>query len=236
MATSLSFTLQGRSGPGPTVSVDRLVVAGWTGRDAAAVQHHIEELLHIGVPAPSQVPLYYRIAIQQLTQAESVQVLGPNTSGEVEPVVFEHGGAMHVTVGSDHTDRELERAGVAVSKQACAKVVGRDAWALDEVIGHWDRLVLRSWITEGGERVAYQEGGVAGIRPVSELIAGARRELGVPPDTRPMLPPGCLMFCGTLGAIGGIRPSAQFEMELHDPVLDRSIRHTYRTDPLPVVA
>ena len=29
------------------------------------------------------------------------------------------------------------------------------------------------------------------------------------------------MFCGTLGAKGGIRPAARFEMELDDPVLKR---------------
>ena len=41
----------------------RLVIAGWTGRDAAAIAHHIEELAALGVPAPSAVPLFYRVAI-----------------------------------------------------------------------------------------------------------------------------------------------------------------------------
>jgi len=45
-----------------------LVIAGWTGRDPAAVQHHIDELAALGVPAPSTVPLFYRVAGQQLTQ------------------------------------------------------------------------------------------------------------------------------------------------------------------------
>ena len=35
----------------------RLVVAGWTGRDEAAVRHHIDELAALGVPAPSKSPL-----------------------------------------------------------------------------------------------------------------------------------------------------------------------------------
>jgi hypothetical protein len=42
------------------------------------------------------------------------------------------------------------------------------------------------------------------------------------------------MFCGTLPAIGGIRKSPVFEFELHDPVLERSIRHQYAIDTLPV--
>ena len=38
------------------------IVAGWAGRDLAAIEHHIEELAELGVPRPSAVPLYYRIA------------------------------------------------------------------------------------------------------------------------------------------------------------------------------
>ena len=54
----------------------RLVIAGWTGRDAAAIAHHIEELAALGVPAPSAVPLFYRVAINQLSQGDVVQVVG----------------------------------------------------------------------------------------------------------------------------------------------------------------
>jgi hypothetical protein len=45
-----------------------------------------------------------------------------------------------------------------------------------------------------------------------------------------------LMFGGTLGAIGGIRPAQRFEMELFDPATGRSITHGYDVAPLPVVA
>ena len=48
------------------VDFRNLVVAGWAGRDIAAIEHHIEELAAIGVPRPSSVPLYYRIAANQL--------------------------------------------------------------------------------------------------------------------------------------------------------------------------
>jgi hypothetical protein len=44
------------------------------------------------------------------------------------------------------------------------------------------------------------------------------------------------MTCGTVGAIGGIRPSAVFEMELYDPRLQRSLRHRYTVDVLPEIA
>src|SRR3990172_2267703 len=68
--------------------ISTLVIAGWTGRDAAAVQHHIEELARVGVPEPSRVPLYYRASAHLLTQETAIQVIGAETSGEAEPVLF----------------------------------------------------------------------------------------------------------------------------------------------------
>ena len=47
---------------------------------------------------------------------------------------------------------------------------------------------------------------------------------------------GSLMFGGTIGAIGGIRPGTRFEMELEDPVLQRKLGHAYDIEALPVVA
>jgi hypothetical protein len=43
------------------------------------------------------------------------------------------------------------------------------------------------------------------------------------------------MFCGTLGALGGVRPSSRFSMELHDPVLGRGIHHRYDVRSLPIL-
>ncbi|WP_182058656.1 DUF2848 family protein, partial [Pantoea sp. ME81] len=47
---------------------------------------------------------------------------------------------------------------------------------------------------------------------------------------------GLAMSCGALGAIGGIRPSSEFRMALHDPQLNRTLEHAYCTGALPVVA
>jgi hypothetical protein len=76
--------------------------------------------------------------------------------------------------------------------------------------------------------VSYQEGPVAALLPPSELLA--RR---APTED---LPEGTLMFCGTLPAIGGIRPSPRFEFALEDPVLRRRIAHAYSVVNLPLVA
>ncbi|CAB3670695.1 MAG: DUF2848 domain-containing protein [Achromobacter pulmonis] len=211
------------------VDFNTLIVAGWAGRDIAAIEHHIEELAAIGVPRPSSVPLYYRIADNQLTQAARVQAVGGDSSGEIETFVFAAGGEMYVSIASDHTDRKLETVSVAMSKQVCVKPVASSAWRLADVADYWDELVIRSHIVENGIEVLYQEGPLSSLRTPQELIAGYTGGAAV-------LPEGAGMTCGTVGAIGGIRPSVEFSMELYDPRRQRSLRHRYHVEVLPVVA
>lgn len=226
----LSFELQSSSGPARTLEarIDQFVIAGWAGRDHAAIEHHIEELAAIGVPRPSAVPLYYRVAANQLTQDEAIQVVGPDSSGEIEAMVFATGGELYVSLTSDHTDRKLETHSVALSKQICAKPVARTAWRFDEVEGHWDELQVRATITEDGASKVYQEGTLASLRSARELIAGYTG--GQP------LPDGVAMSCGTVAVIGGIRPAPDFCMTLYDPRRGLRIEHRYRTDVLPEMA
>ncbi|APX74631.1 DUF2848 domain-containing protein [Achromobacter insolitus] len=211
------------------VEFDTLIVAGWAGRDIAAIEHHIEELAAIGVPRPSSVPLYYRIADNQLTQKETVQALGEESSGEVETFVFSVDGEMYVSIASDHTDRKLETYSVAMSKQVCVKPLAGSAWRLADVADYWDELIIRSYIVENGVEVLYQEGPLASLRTPQDLVAGYTGGAAV-------LPAGAGMTCGTVGAIGGIRPSVDFTMELHDPRRQRTLRHRYHVETLPVVA
>jgi hypothetical protein len=206
---------------------DTLIVAGWTGRDTAALEHHIEELAKIGVPRPSSVPVFYRTSVNGLTQTERLEVLGPDTSGEVEPVLFGLEDGMWLGVGSDHTDRKAETMGIALSKQLCGKPVGGHLWRYADVADHWDRLMIRSWATIDGKRVLYQEGALAGMRTPEDLL----QRQGVK-----TLAAGAAMFCGTVGAIGGIRPASRFEMELDDPVRNRKLRHAYDVAALPVIS
>lgn len=212
-----------------TTEIDTLIVAGWAGRDLAAIEHHIEELAAIGVPRPSAVPLYYRVAANQIDQSGRVQVVGPASSGEVEVFVFTWDRELHVAIGSDHTDRKLEAHSVALSKQLCVKPIGRDAWRFGDIAGHWDDLVIRAYIVEQGTRVLYQEGTLASLRNPLDLIAGYC-------SGAKLLPPGTGMLCGTVGAIGGVRPSASFAMELYDPRNNRSLTHHYDIEVLPEVS
>ena len=45
---------------------------------------------------------------------------------------------------------------------------------------------------------------------------------------------GVLMFCGTLGAIGGVRGSAGFSGRLEDPATGRFLSLEYAVEALPV--
>jgi hypothetical protein len=167
----LQFTRHSKAGSQPVAYAStQLVIAGWAARDEAAVKHHIEELAEIGVPPPSSVPLFYRTAASLLTQSERMEVLGPDSSGEVEPVIVSMDDGLWLTIGSDHTDRKAEAQGVALSKQLCGKPVGRDLWRLDEVAAHWDELQMRSFATIDGRRHLYQEGKLAALRPPMDLI------------------------------------------------------------------
>jgi hypothetical protein len=230
MMARLEFDGAAKSGIEKVVAeITDLVIAGWTGRDVDALNHHIEELKAIGVQPPSRVPLYYRVAADRLTQAESVQVVGDDSSGEAEPVLVGTPDRLWVTVGADHTDRKLESYGIAHSKQVCPKVVGRTAWRFEDVEPHWDQLILRSFIEEGGKKVPYQEGLLAKIRAPRDLIAGWR-------NGNKRLPAGVAMFCGTLPAIGAIRSSSRFDMEIDDPVLGRKLAHSYIVRTLPIIS
>ncbi len=206
------------------LEIEHLFVAGWTGRDKAAVDHHIDELKALGVAPPSQVPLFYRVSSNLLTQQSSIEVLGAGTSGEVEPLLLRCGGETWIGLASDHTDRDLETHSVAYSKQSCAKPAAGEVWKLDSVADHLDDLVLRCSIEEEGAWTLYQEGPLSSIRPLADLISAS--DFGN----------NAAMLCGTLGAIGGVRPARHYRMELEDPVLGRKIAMAYSVTSLPIVS
>jgi len=224
----LAFTVDAQDTTTPlTLPIDQAVIAGWTGRDPVARDKHIAELEAIGIARPATTPIYYRVAARRLTTADSIEVSGGDSSGEVEFVLIGWQGRIFVGAGSDHTDRKVETYSVTVSKQMCDKVMAPVLWEIEDVADHWDRLILRSHAWIGGARVLYQEGTLDAMLPVKDLIARGFGGKG--------LPDGCAMFGGTFAAKGGIRPASRFEFELEDPVLKRSIRHGYDVIELPVL-
>jgi hypothetical protein len=223
----LTFTVMDDGAATPlTLSIEQAVIAGWTGRDPVARDKHIAELEAIGIARPATTPIYYRCSARRLTTDDVIEVCGDDSSGEVEFVLIGWQGRILVGLGSDHTDRKVESYSVTVSKQMCDKPMLPVLWNLSDVIGHWDRMILRSWAWFDGKRTLYQEGTLDAMLPVQELIDRGFGKSG--------LPDGCAMFGGTFAAKGGIRPSVRFEYELEDPVLNRKLTHAYDVLVLPV--
>ncbi|MEM7045294.1 MAG: DUF2848 family protein, partial [Pseudomonadota bacterium] len=184
---------------------------------------------------PSKTPLFYRVDPALLAGAvETISVVGDSSSGEAEAVILSMADGLWVGLGSDHTDRAFEAHSVQLSKQLCRKPMADILWSYDEVIDHWDDLILRAHILEDSERTLYQEGTLASVRRPEELMAAYREERGLPPHTP--LPEGTVLFTGTLPAIGGIRSATRFEMELEDPTSGRQIKKAYETAVLPICA
>jgi len=225
---TLHFTANDRKGADDVeATIGHLVIAGWTGRNADALEAHIVELEKLGIARPKSTPIFYRASPDLLTSGATIQVVGTTSSGEVEPVLVSLGGELFLGVGSDHTDRKVEAIGVTISKQLCAKPVSATLWRLGEVADHWDDLVIRSHVTVAGKRRLYQEGALAAMRHPRDLMT---RYLG----KDAMLPAGTAMFCGTLAVHGEIAPAELYELEIEDPVLHRSITHRYAVKTLPI--
>jgi len=198
----------------------RMFNAGWVGSDRQALQHHIDELAAVGVTPPKHIPTLLALGNHLLTHSRHIQVHGPETSGEVEWVLLWHRGEILVTVGSDHTDRKLESVSVAKSKNMCLNVIAREAWPYEEVKDHFSRLELRCTVTRGDRTSLYQEGRCDAILSPEYWIADLDRRLGGLQD-------GLVLFSGTIGTVRGLVVGDGYDFSLHDPVLDRTIRHGY---------
>jgi hypothetical protein len=207
------------------VEPDAVIIAGYTGRDRAKVQHHIDELAAIGVPPPASFPAYWLQPPWLATTSSTVVVTGANTSGEAELALVGDGDDLYVTLASDHTDRAAEAIDIELSKAICPVPVASEAWPIADVEGHWDDLVLRSWIVEhdeaahdpGDGEVIYQDDVCSSLVPPLDLLAGL-------PHARPHR---FVMLTGTVPVRGDIRPARRFRAELYDPRHDRSIHLAY---------
>ncbi len=209
------------------IPVDRLVVAGWVGKNLAALRKHIDELAELGVEPPGRTPTYMNLSPVILTTDGRIEVVGGSSSGEVECVVITgRDGQRYLGVGSDHTDREFEKYGIPASKQMCAKPIANEAWPFNDVKDHLNVLTLRSWMIKGGQKSLYQEGRLGENRELMELLHN------IPENCISAGESSCL-FCGTFAAIGGLKYGERFEFELYDPVRERRITHGYDIEVLP---
>ena len=201
----------------------RCIVAGYTGRDRAAVQHHIDELAAIGVPPPPSVPMFYEMHPPLVsTEPELTQRGHSLTSGEVEPVYVRHKGTYYLGVGSDHTDRELEREDIAESKLACGKPLGATIIRIgshdDLATFSLDDATARSLV----DGALYQHGLLRALRTPADIIQQLEAQLALPAST------DIVCYGGTLPLIdGSFRAGTRWELEISLPNGTR-LTHEYR--------
>ena len=154
-------------------------------------------------------------------------MVGKGSTGEVEAFAVHLDDGLWIGLGSDHTDRKVESISVSLSKQVCPKPIGPTLWKFEDIADHWSELIIRSFVVNNGRRQIYQEGPLAQNRDLSELIVLYRERGG-------NFSAGTAMFCGTLPAKIKLSFFESFELELHDPVLDRILSHSYAIHPLPI--
>lgn len=197
--TEITFTVAGRDEP-LILSDYRVVVAGYTGRDEGSVRAHIEELAAIGIPEPDSVPAFYEMPVALATTQPDIAVPGPGSSGEVEPVLIRKDGELYWGVGSDHTDRDIERDSVPDAKAACPKPIGGAVAQLSAGFD-WDSLVARTTV----DGRLYQEGPLSALRIPTDVLALLPNDGGG----------DLILFGGTVTVIGGeFLPGTEWSMSL----------------------
>jgi hypothetical protein len=229
----IKLELEKKGGRSPLAfQYERMVNAGYVGKNQEEVRRHIEELAAKGIPGPKSTPTLYPVVLNALTTGSWIEVYGEKSSGEVEYVLLvKNPDEVYVGLGSDHTDRFLEEVDIPRAKQICPNILSRVVWPLDEVAGHWDELIMASNVICNGESTRYQEGKLGLLLNPSELMAFVQGKLGTPlRDT--------IIFSGTMGMLGGefLYGEGLFA-ELIDGQLNRRLGIDYRVkllDYLPV--
>ncbi|MFB4163255.1 DUF2848 family protein [Alteribacillus sp. JSM 102045] len=220
---SISFSFQSNQ-ESKTVPIHYVYCIGYTGRNQEKVQAHVEELAELGVPRPNNIPALYPMRLSSLTTAEEIQVSGAETSGEAEIALIFSNDELFVTIGSDHTDRELETVDIGKSKQVCDKPIAKEAWPIDEVLTHWDELTLSTEILIDGEWQPYQNDKFSAILSFDNIVEMLQK--------RSISIKKAVFFAGTVPLLDGFKFGQAYKMVLSDPVLNRTIELEYKVKDL----
>jgi hypothetical protein len=189
-------------GASVSLTPDAFIIAGYTGRDRAMVQKHIDELEREGIAPPPEVPMWYDMPVTILTTADAIKTASAKSSGECEPVIIGIEDALYLGIGSDHTARDVEREDIRKSKAVCPKPVGRSLVRIDAFGPEFDALTIESWID--GE--PYQAGTVAQLIPLAKTLAGFRARTKAK---------AFALFCGTVPLLThGFRFGSNFRAKI----------------------
>ncbi len=102
--------------------------------------------------------------------------------------------------------------------------MGPVLWPYEEVKDHWDEMKLLSWQRVGNVETLYQEGFLAQIMEVEDILKVVAEDYPTLQDA--------IIFGGTVGVIGDAVYGDWFRCELVDPVLGRKLSHQYKIEVL----
>jgi len=92
--------------------ITSLVIAGWTGRDEAALKKHIRELEVLGVKPPKSTPVFYRVSASLLTCEDAIEVSGgtpvPGNPGPSKPGIKSEEKEAYFRTASKEFKEKLE--------------------------------------------------------------------------------------------------------------------------------
>lgn len=204
------------------VDIERIINAGYTGRDQEAVEKHIDELMEEGIDAPDEVPITFELApYSTLVDPGEITVVGEQTSGEAEFGLIVTGSDTYVVAASDQTDRKLESESIQLSKQIAPNIVSRCAWNLDDVRKEWDGIEIRAMNTRNGAQKIYQDATLGDILPPEELINICEQRYSEPLT-------GTIILSGTVPTVSGeLPPGDQFNITLNHPANKRELNLSY---------
>jgi hypothetical protein len=216
------FVAEERSGTRPlALDIKGVVFCGYTGRNQDAVKRHIDELAKAGIKPPPSVPTFYPKPAAGLDLEGKIITEGMETSGEIEYVILANRDEIWIGLGSDHTDREMERLDIMKSKQVCPAPMARALWKYGEVKDHWDAIEMRSWVTKTGNKTLYQQSTLATMlipedlmRLVQQRVTGSIEGIAIFSGTSPLLTEEMVF-------------ADRFDGELYDPILKRKISLAY---------
>jgi hypothetical protein len=175
-----------------------------------------EDIRRLGLASVlHRIPDFCKSSRYLLTTDDEIEVQGNQTCGEVEVVALVNGDNIFIGVGSDHCDRAVEPFFYYKPKQMAPRVLCPRVWRYEDVKGHWDKLELKAEMVCDGRREVFQNGKLAELATLVDLLGKCE-----------YAPDGLVLYTGT-PALPDYTFGEGFDIELNDPILGRSLRHSY---------
>ena len=228
MANLINLTVESNKGSQSlSIDIHRMFNVGGTMRDPKVFKRHLAEMAKEGITGPKTVPPLMPLGEWTLTTRDNFTVHSDKCSGEVEYVLLHLNSQWFIGAGSDHTDRDLEKSSIVWSKQVAPNVLAPTIWPLEEIKDHFDDIILESDVGKGTNTRPYQRTTLATFWDPDEMLRRISKRI---PKWEGL---NYLFFSGTVPTVNETLDfDTTFSFRMIDPVLDRTIKHSYTTQIL----